>query len=149
GQTVKPQPSLSINDVSVTEVSGGTTNAVFTVTLSAASNLTVTVNSATADGTAKAGTDYQSTSGTLTFNPGETGKTITVPVIGHTLNGASANFFVNLSSPTNATISRAQGVGTITSQASTIFFSSGTYSVAESGLHATITVNRQGDLSKT
>ena len=59
-------PALSINDVAVAEGDTGTTNATFTVTLSAASGFTVTVNYATADGTAAAGSDYQSTSGTLT-----------------------------------------------------------------------------------
>ena len=69
---VKSQPSLSINDVSFAEGNSGTTNLIFTVTLSAASNLTVNVNYATANGTATlADNDYQAASGTLTFNPGE------------------------------------------------------------------------------
>src|SRR5215831_1915448 len=68
-------PTLSINDVSVTEGNSGTTNAVFTVTLSAVSSQSVTVHFATADNTATAGSDYVATSGTLTFNPGDTTKT--------------------------------------------------------------------------
>jgi hypothetical protein len=105
--------SLSINDVAVTEGNSGTINAVFTVTLSPASAQTVTVNFATADGTATAGSDYTATSGTLTFSPGETSKTITVAVNGDTFNEATETFFVNLTSPTNASISDGQGVGTI------------------------------------
>jgi len=70
-QVVNVQPGLSINDVSVTEGNSGTTTATFTVTLSAASNQTVNVNFATANGTATAPTDYLATSGTLTFNPGD------------------------------------------------------------------------------
>ena len=58
-------PSLSINDVTVTEANGGTVNAVFTVSLSNASGQPVTVDYATADGTAVAGADYTSASGTL------------------------------------------------------------------------------------
>ena len=109
-----PLPSLSINDVVVTEGNSGTTNAVFTVTLSAASGQTVTVNYATADGTATQPADYTNTSGTLTFTPGQTTRTITVPVIGETVPEANETFFVNLNSATNATISDNQGVGTIT-----------------------------------
>lgn len=109
-----PLPSLSINDVSVVEGNSGTTNAVFTVTLSAASGQTVTVNYATADGTATQPADYTSTSGTLSFTPGQTTRTITVPVVGETVPEANETYFVNLSGATNATIADNQGVGTIT-----------------------------------
>ena len=108
-----PLPSLAIDDVTVVEGNSGTTNAVFTVTLNAASGQTVTVNYATADGTATQPADYTSTSGTLTFTPGQTARTITVPVIGETIPEANETFFVNLSAATNATISDNQGVGTI------------------------------------
>jgi len=73
----------------------------------------VTVHYATGDGTAVAGSDYQAASGTLTFNPGETSKTIFVSVIGDRLAESSENFFVNLSQPTNAGVTSSQGVGTI------------------------------------
>jgi uncharacterized protein YhjY with autotransporter beta-barrel domain len=109
-----PLPSLSINDVTVVEGNAGTVNAVFTVTLSAASGQTVTVNYATADGTATQPADYTNTSGTLTFTPGTTTQTITVPVIGETVPEANETFFVNLSAAVNATIADNQGVGTIT-----------------------------------
>jgi len=108
-----PPVSLSINDVSVTEGNTGTTNAVFTVTLSAASAQTVTVNYSTANGSATAGSDYVATSGTLTFNPGDTTKTITVVVNGDTVVEPNETFFVNLTTATNATIADGQGVGTI------------------------------------
>jgi hypothetical protein len=107
------QPALSINDVTVTEGNTGTTNAVFTVSLSAASGQTVTVNYATADGTALAGTDYFSTNGTLTFVPGTVTQAITVRVIGDAVFESSESFFVNLSGPSNATLGDSQGVGTI------------------------------------
>ncbi len=109
-----PTPSLSINDVSVAEGDSGTTAATFTVTLSTASGRTVTVNYTTADNTAEAATDYQATSGTLTFNPGDTSKTITVLVNGDTSFEQNETFFVNLTAPTNATISNIQGQATIT-----------------------------------
>lgn len=109
-----PLPSLAINDVSLTEGNSGTTNAVFTVTLSAASGQTVTVNYASADGTAAQPGDYTATSGTLTFTPGQTTRTITVPVIGETVPEANETFFVNLFGATNAIIVDNQGLGTIT-----------------------------------
>ena len=104
---------LSINDVSITEGNSGTTNANFTVTLAPANNQTVTVNFTTANGTATAPGDYTATSGTLTFAPNETTKTISVPVKGDTLVEPDETFFVNLSGATVATISDAQGQGTI------------------------------------
>jgi subtilisin family serine protease len=105
--------ALSITDVSVTEGNSGTVNATFTVSLTTASVLPVTVTYATADGAAVAGSDYVTTTGTLTFAPGETSKTITVAVIGDTAGEPDESFLVNLSNPTNATLLDGQGVGTI------------------------------------
>jgi uncharacterized repeat protein (TIGR01451 family) len=108
------RPDISINDVTVSEGDSGTVNATFNVTLSAANNAqTVTVDFATADGTAIVGADYQSNSGTLTFNPGVTSQTITVLVNGDTLDEANETFFVNLTNAVNASILDAQGLGTI------------------------------------
>jgi hypothetical protein len=107
-------PSLSINDVSVSEGNVGTTSASFTVSLSSASAQTVTVNYATADGTASAPSDYVAIPSTmLTFTPGETSKTVTVTVNGDTTFEPNETFFVNLSGPANATIADGQGQGTI------------------------------------
>jgi hypothetical protein len=106
--------AIAINDVSVTEGNTGTVAASFTVTLTNASASAVTVTYATANGTATAGTDYVAVAPTvLTFTPGQTSKTIAVTVNGDTLNEGNETFFVNLTSPTNATIADAQGVGTI------------------------------------
>ena len=108
-------PSVSINDVSVTEGQSGTTNAVFTVTLSAASSQVVTVAYATADNTATvAGNDYTAASGTLTFPAGTTTQPVTVVVKGDTLVEPTEAFYVNLTTPVNAAIVDGQGVGTIT-----------------------------------
>jgi hypothetical protein len=106
-------PELRIRDVTVTEGNAGTVAAQFTVTLSTASTDTITVAYATADGTATAGSDYQAASGTLSFAPGETSKTVTVLVNGDRLGEPNETFFVNLSAPTNATIVGGRGVGTI------------------------------------
>jgi hypothetical protein len=108
-------PQLTINDVTVTEADSGTTTAQFTVTLSPSSAQTVMVNYTTANNTAVAPGDYQTTSGTLTFTPGQTTQTIDVLVNGDTTNEAICEtFFVNLTTPVNAGISDPQGVGSIT-----------------------------------
>lgn len=109
-----PPPAIRLADApAVTEGNTGTRVATFTVTLSAASNQTVTVDYATSNGTATAGSDYRAASGTLSFAPGETIKTVFVPVIGDRLPEPNETFVVNLSSPTNATIDDGQGVGNI------------------------------------
>ena len=99
--------------MAVTEGNSGTVNATFTVSLTAASAPTVTVDFATADGNATAPADYQANNGTLTFNPGETTKTVTVLVNGDTLDEANETFFVNLSNAVNGVIIDNQGRGTI------------------------------------
>ena len=66
--------------MSVSAPTTGTTPVVFTVSLSGATTLPVTVSYATADGTAKAGVDYVAANGNLSFAAGETNKTVTVPV---------------------------------------------------------------------
>ncbi|MEG2804004.1 putative Ig domain-containing protein [Stenotrophomonas sp.] len=106
-------PSLSINDVTVTEGNAGVTLATLTVTLSAASGQVVTVNYATADGTAIAPGDYASASGTLTFAAGATTRTIAISVNGDNTPEADETFVVNLSAPANATLADGQGTVTI------------------------------------
>ncbi|MDJ1169904.1 Ig-like domain-containing protein [Roseofilum sp. BLCC_M154] len=105
------EPNLSINDVTVNEDAGTLT---FTVSLDAASAQEITVDYATADGTATAGSDYTSINGTLTFAAGETSQGITINITDDSLDETNETFTVDLSSANNATISDAQGVGTIT-----------------------------------
>lgn len=104
-------PALSINNVTVGEDAG---TATFTVTLSAASSQTVTVDYVTANGSASAGFDYTSTSGTLTFTPGDTSEPIVVSVLQDFLDESNETFTVSLSAPSHATIADGQGIGTIT-----------------------------------
>jgi hypothetical protein len=107
-------PSLSIiGDPTITEGNTGTLNAVFTVTLSSASNQAVTVNYATADGTATAGTDYQARSGQITIPAGQTSATIAVPVVGDRLAENTETFSLRLTDPTNAFIADGWGTATI------------------------------------
>ena len=107
------QPAIAINDVAMMEGNTGTTNFVFTVTLSNPSAQAVTVNYATANGTAMAPGDYTAASGTLTFNPGEVSKTITIAVVADTVFESNETFVINLSGASGATIADAQGQGTI------------------------------------
>ena len=106
-------PTLSIDSPSVAEGDSGSTSLTFTVSLSPASDLEVTVAYATADGTASAGTDYRAASGELRFAPGETELTISVPVLGDTRPEADETFTVTLSGPVNAELDRATAEGTI------------------------------------
>ncbi|MCP5500948.1 MAG: hypothetical protein H7A25_13655 [Leptospiraceae bacterium] len=103
-------PYLSIDSPSVSEATGSLT---FTVSLSAASGQTITVNYATADGTAVSTGDYTTTSGTLTFNPGTTSQTIIVSIQNDTTLESNEIFSLNLSGPINANFSTSSGTGTI------------------------------------
>jgi uncharacterized repeat protein (TIGR01451 family) len=105
--------SLSISDFNVIEGNTGTVNAVFNVNLSAPSGGTVTVSYNTGNGTATVGSDYVGGSGLVSFTPGQTTKTLTVPVNGDTATEPNETFVVNLFTPTNATISKAVGTSTI------------------------------------
>lgn len=105
--------SLSIGDSSLLEGDTGTTNADFTVALTPAAPFTVTVAFATANGSASAGSDFQATSGTLIFNPGQTTQTVSVPVNGDSEVEPDETFFVDLSLADGATIVDGRGVGTI------------------------------------
>jgi sugar lactone lactonase YvrE len=93
----------------------GTENeALFTVSSTTASTLPLTVSYATADGSAKAGTNYTATpSGTFTFAPGITSDTIRVPILDSGSQTTSLTFTVTLSSPVAATLGQSQGTGTI------------------------------------
>ena len=83
------------------------------MSLSFAYGTPITVHYATANGTALAGSDFNATSGTVTFAAGQTQKMVTVLVKGDTLKEADETFFVNLSSPINAQIAKSQGKGLI------------------------------------
>ena len=107
-------PTVSIDSPSVTEGDSGSTTLTFTVTLDEASVQPVTVDYADAGtGTATSGTDYEAiTAGTLTFAVGTTSQTFDVSVTGDTTDEAGETVVVNLSNPTNATVSTTAGTGT-------------------------------------
>ena len=99
--------------------------AAFTVTLNSPSSGPVTVNYATANGTAVAGTDYTATSGTLTFAPGETTKTVFVPITTVATGGPTRAFTLNLSAASGATIADGLGVGSILNRQTKFFVADG------------------------
>jgi N,N-dimethylformamidase beta subunit-like, C-terminal/Domain of unknown function (DUF4082)/Calx-beta domain/Bacterial Ig domain len=107
-------PSLTIANASLPEGNTGVTSSMtFTVTLSATSGKTVTVNFATADGSALAPADYAAKAGTLTFAAGTAMQTIDVAIVGDNIDAPNKTFVVRLSAPGNATIGTAEATGTI------------------------------------
>jgi hypothetical protein len=115
-QVVAPAVSISANTINQVEGHSHTSTRTFTVNLSGASSQAVTVSYTTADGTATlANNDYAAAAGTLTFNPGETSKTITVNVKGDTNIEQDETFLVKLLNPTNGKLApnASTGTGTI------------------------------------
>jgi hypothetical protein len=108
-------PTISIGDASVAESSGASSvNAVFTVSLSAASSLPVTVQVSTQNRTAIAPQEYQPLAAvTVTFPPGQATEPVTVQINDNHLQGGVETFVVTLGQPTNGTLGRSQGIGTI------------------------------------
>jgi hypothetical protein len=111
-----PLPALSVADATVAEGTGTSRSLVFTVTLAPVSGRTVTVDYATADGTAVStgsSIDYTARNGTLSFSPGVTTLTVSVALTTDSIDELDETLLLNLTNATNATISDAQGVGTI------------------------------------
>ncbi|HEX4941902.1 MAG TPA: Calx-beta domain-containing protein, partial [Actinomycetota bacterium] len=126
-----PAPSLSIGDVSLAEGNAGPTTATFTVSLSAASGNVVTFDWATSPGTAAAGVDYVSATGSRTIAAGATSATIAITVNGDVIDEVNESFTVALSNPAGATIADGSGAGTITDDDPAPSLSIGDVSLAE------------------
>lgn len=109
-----PPVDVTISGGSAVEGNSGSTPLAFTVSLSSAAVSTVTVTYATAAGSATAGSDYSSATGTLAFAPGETSKTILVDVIGDTTVESNETFVISMSGASaNARLRTASATGTI------------------------------------
>ena len=106
-------PAVSVGDLTIVEGNAGTQNALVSVSLSTASNKSVAVSFRTEGGTATAGVDFQAVSGTLTFAPGQTRKTIAVPITGDRTVEANETFNLRLLSTTRGKIADGLGVVTI------------------------------------
>ncbi len=143
-------PTLTINNVSLNEGDSGTTAFNFTVSLSETSVQTVTVNYATADGTATAPLDYQAKNGSASFAPGETSKTITILVNGDLDIEPDETFTVNLTNEINATIANGIGTGTILNDDfCSYFITPANLSVDAAGANNSITVTTQAGCAYT
>ncbi len=143
-------PVLSVNDVTQNEGNSGTTAFTFTVSLAGASSQPVTVSYSTANGTATAPGDYTAIQqGELTFDPGQTSKSVTVFVTGDFNNEPNETFSLVLSGPLGASIGDGDGLGTIVNDdvGGAFRFTNAEYSVGETGSFVTITVQRVGGLS--
>ncbi len=139
----------SIANPSVPEGDDGTTGVNVTLTLASASARTITINYRTADGTAKAGLDYVAASGTLTFAPGETQKTIPLQIIGDTLEEGNETFSVQFP---DATYVSAPGPVTVTildDEKSIFQFASAVFTANEGDGRAQVTVTRFGGVRTT
>jgi hypothetical protein len=97
GTIVDDDAHVRISNMSISEGNSGSKTLTFTVSLSAASDSTVTVRYATEDGSARAGSDYKATSGTLSFAPGTKTKTFSVTIYGDTSKEYDEYFYINLS----------------------------------------------------
>jgi hypothetical protein len=141
-------PSLAVSDALVTEGDSGTKNALFTVSLSAASAGPVTVDYASADGSAKAPADYTATTGTLTFAAGELSKQVAVAVVGDALDELHETYSLDLSNPVGATLGDARGAGTILDNDPQVSLSVDDVSAPEGGQSATFTLSLSRESGK-
>lgn len=145
-------PTLSVNDIVVTEGDNGTVDATFTVTLSAPSAVAVGFGFTLANGTAVESEDFGGVGGGLLIGPGFTSQTVTVPIIGDTITEGDETFFINLENPSNAEIADAQGVCTIKdnegpASAPTFQLNTKFPSASEAAGSIDIVVSRSGNLS--
>ena len=106
-------PTISINDVTLTEGNSGTKAATFTLTLSGPSVEAIAVRATTAPGTATASADYNSINTAVVFQPGTVTRTVDVTINGDTALESNETFTVNLTEPFATTIADGQGIGTI------------------------------------
>jgi len=112
--TTPPPPSVFVSDAIVTEGNAASVSATFTVRLSQAADVDVTVQYSTANLTATTGgSDYMAKTGTVTIPAGQTSETFTVAILGDCVAEPTETFAVNLSSAINASIGDGQGIGTI------------------------------------
>ena len=147
----QPPPVISVNDKAAAEGNTGSVNVVFNVKLSRASSSLVSLKFATVNGTAHAGSDYAPATGTLTFTPGQTTKTVSVQVNGDLLDEPNETFFLNLSAPTGAVFGDAQGLCTVADDDSlpNLKINNVTMTEGNTSVNASLTVNLSAPSGKT
>lgn len=121
-----PTPIVSVTDTNVVEGDSGSKFLNFTVTLSNPSALTVTVNYATADGSATAGVDYTATSGTISFAPGQLTALVQVPVTPDLDEEGNETLTLQLSNLNNCIAGNLTATGTIINDDGPYFSITGT-----------------------
>ena len=139
-------PTLLIADADASEGDG---EMAFAVRLSVPSSRTVTVEYATADGTALAGTDYEETTGTLTFSAETTAQTIRVPIIDDDLDEVAEAFTVALVNASNATVEDGEAIGEIADNDLPVVSVTTDLTGVEEGGTVAFTLTRIGDLTGT
>ncbi|MCW9679409.1 hypothetical protein FJR41_001010, partial [Dolichospermum planctonicum UHCC 0167] len=144
-------PQVSINDLTITEGNSGTRNANFIVSLSNPSSQTISVNYQTVDDEATtANNDYVATTGTITFTPGQTTKTLPITVNGDTVGEANEAFTVLLTNAVNATLLKNEGIGIIRNDDLPGVTVTAIYTQAtESGVPGIFQLNRTGSITKS
>ncbi len=150
-QNDDPVPGISLLNQNLTK-SEDQGSIDFTVTLAEQSGQRVTVSYETADGTARAGADYTETSGLLTFQPGRTSETISVPLKNDMVFEGPETFTLGLFDPSNAMLTTAEITGTITddnadTESTAISLSVAPSTVSEGGGSQTVTVTAELDQS--
>lgn len=152
GLAIGPDGNLYVGSYNAAQVTryAPSSQASFVVTLDSASTSQISVNYATANGTAVAGTDYTQTSGTLVFAPGVTTQTVNVPIITVATGGPSKTFTLNLSMPVNASIADDQATGRILNRMTKFFVvdsgtSAKTYQYGSGGTSEEISPQASGD----
>ena len=145
GTIIDDENLLTVSNASIVEGDSGTLNMVFTVNLvNRVGSGTVTVNFATANGTAIAGSDYSTTSGSLTFSSTETTKTVVVPILGDVVREGDETFSLNFSNPVGASLATTSVTGTIIDNDPLPSFSITGGTVAENGGSLVFTINLSG-----
>ncbi|MGI8819956.1 MAG: Calx-beta domain-containing protein [Chthoniobacterales bacterium] len=147
---VQSNIQFSPANYTISELGGSVTLNVFANRQGNPNNV-LTVHYATFGGTASEGADYVGTSGTLTFGPGETQKTITVQILDDNLIESTENFFISLSNPGPGAGLGAASTATVDiadddSPTASIGFSAASYNVDEGAGFANLTVTRSGGL---
>ena len=139
---------LSVGDTSADEPTTGTATMEFTITLAPASERTVGVTWATADGTATAGVDYTAAAGSVTFEPGETAEKVQVTLLGDGVNEENETLALVLSAPTMAKLVDADGLGTLVDKNAPPSLSISD-TTAREGVGASLTVTLAGTTLRT
>ncbi|MDB5250884.1 MAG: glycoside hydrolase family 16 protein [Flaviaesturariibacter sp.] len=127
GTSSAATPKISVEDITLSEGNGSTTNFEFTLKLDKAASSTVTVNYTTIDGTARAGEDYTASAGTVTFSANESEKKVVVPVTADDGREGDETFSLVLSNAGGASIARGTALATIVNDDTRVPFTNAGY----------------------